>query len=32
MAMRESIELVQVDPSVLRYVVELVHASRGTRR
>ncbi len=28
LAMRESLELVQVEPSVLRYVVELVHASR----
>ena len=28
LAMRESLELVQVEASVLRYVVELVHASR----
>ena len=29
MAMRESLELVQVEPAVLRYIVELVHASRA---
>ncbi len=29
MAMRESIELVQVEPSVLRYAATLVHASRA---
>ena len=28
LAMRESLELVQVEPSVLRYVVSVVHASR----
>jgi MoxR-like ATPase len=28
-AMRDSLELVQVEPSVLRYIVSLVHASRA---
>ena len=29
LAMRESLELVQVEPSVLRYIVSVVHASRA---